>query len=215
MYKPKEIIETNIRKLISRALPDGGFSMREKGPPRPDATAWASIALTAIQGDNQYSLGACHYLSKIQHEDGRINLIEDAPETCWPTFIAVLAWKKVPGFEMQNKRAVSFLLNFSGNHWVKTEEQAKVIGHDTVLRGWPWIENTHSWIEPTSLAIIALKSSGLGKHDRVREGVKMILDRQLSSGGWNYGNKSVYNQDLMAMPDCTGQALCALSGSVE
>jgi hypothetical protein len=43
----------------------------------------------------------------------------------------------------------------------------------------------------------------------------MILDRQLPSGGWNYGNTTVFNRELLPMPEHTGQALCALSGFVQ
>lgn len=42
----------------------------------------------------------------------------------------------------------------------------------------------------------------------------MLMDRQLQLGGWNYGNTTVFRQELLPMPDHTGQALCALAGSV-
>jgi hypothetical protein len=87
--------------------------------------------------------------------------------------------------------------------------------HDTSIKGWPWIENTHSWIEPTSLAVLALKVCDYGEHERVQEAVHMILNRQLLSGGWNYGNTLVFGKQLMPMPECTGHALCALAGYTE
>ena len=34
------------------------------------------------------------------------------------------------------------------------------LGHDSTLIGWPWVEGTHSWIEPTAWAVLALKSVG-------------------------------------------------------
>ena len=43
----------------------------------------------------------------------------------------------------------------------------------------------------------------------------MILDRQLSSGGWNYGNKIVFNKELRPIPEYTGIALTALAGLAE
>jgi hypothetical protein len=89
------------------------------------------------------------------------------------------------------------------------------MGHDTAIKGWPWIENTHSWIEPTSLSILALKDCGHGKHERVIEAVKMLTDRQLPDGGWNYGNTTVFEKKLLPFPESTGHALCALAGSVE
>jgi hypothetical protein len=42
----------------------------------------------------------------------------------------------------------------------------------------------------------------------------MIMDRQLSHGGWNYGNTTVYGQELHPFIDTTGIALTALAGHV-
>ena len=73
----------------------------------------------------------------------------------------------------------------------------------------------HSWIEPTALAVIALKATGHGDHDRVREAIRMMLDRQLPHGGWNYGNTLVFGRELHPMPESTGAALAGLAGQVE
>ena len=43
----------------------------------------------------------------------------------------------------------------------------------------------------------------------------MLLDRQLPSGGWNYGNTLVYGRELYPQPDMTGAALTALAGLVK
>lgn len=42
----------------------------------------------------------------------------------------------------------------------------------------------------------------------------MLLDRQLPSGGWNYGNTSVYDREMRPQPDMTGMVLNALVGIV-
>ena len=65
------------------------------------------------------------------------------------------------------------------------------------------------------MGILALKAVGFAGHDRVKEAVRMILNRQLPSGGWNYGNTTVFKRELLPMPEHTGQALCALSGFVQ
>ena len=57
-----------------------------------------------------------------------------------------------------------------------------MLGHDPTLTGWPWVGGTHSWVEPTSLAVLALRREGLGKHPRVEEGLKVIRDRAIVSG---------------------------------
>jgi hypothetical protein len=42
----------------------------------------------------------------------------------------------------------------------------------------------------------------------------MLMNRQLSSGGWNYGNTLAFGKELFPQPDCTGIALSALTGYV-
>jgi hypothetical protein len=63
--------------------------------------------------------------------------------------------------------------------------------------------------------VIALKATGHLQHDRVREGIRMMLDRQLPHGGWNYGNSVVFGRELRPMPESTGAALTGLAGQVE
>jgi hypothetical protein len=60
-----------------------------------------------------------------------------------------------------------------------------------------------------------LRVVGHGQHDRVREAIRMMLDRQLAHGGWNYGNTTVYGRELHPMPESTGAALAGLAGQAE
>jgi len=206
-------IETCIEEIVSRQATEGGFVQRRDGIPRPDATAWSVLALA---GDNRYRdiiEKACHWLTQMQLPDGRVPIFDGCSDSYWPTSLAVLAWKKSGGFEKEIDQAVKFLLENWGIHFPK--EKDAPWGHDTSIRGWPWMANMHSWIEPTAMAIIALKALGFAGQDRVREAVRMILDRQLPSGGWNYGNTTMFNRELQPMPEYTGQALCALSGFVQ
>jgi len=121
----------------------------------------------------------------------------------------VLAWQKSTGQVDSVQRAVTFLINNTGVHFTKKKES--VAEHDTEIKGWPWVENTHSWVEPTSMAVLALRSSGHGEHPRVVEAVRMLLDRQLPSGGWNMGNISAFGKELLPLPESTGHALTALN----
>jgi hypothetical protein len=43
----------------------------------------------------------------------------------------------------------------------------------------------------------------------------MILDRQLPSGGWNYGDKIIFDKTLKPIPESTGHALVSLTGLIE
>jgi hypothetical protein len=207
------MIKAAVHTIRDRSLRKGGFALYTKESFRPDASAWAVIALEAYNNNRDLTIPACRRLAKMQLSEGRISIIEDHPESYWPTSLALLAWKKVPGFEREAELAAQFLLNTTGKHWLKKKDA--VFDHDTSIKGWPWVENTHSWIEPTSLAVLALKACGYAQHERVSEAVRMILDRQLPSGGWNYGNTFVFGKELPPIPECTGHALCALAGFTE
>ena len=58
--------------------------------------------------------------------------------------------------------------------------------------------------------MMALKIAGYGDHKRVKEATRLLLDRQLPQGGWNYGNTLVFDQELRPMPLSTGVVLNAL-----
>ena len=207
------MIHNCLDKIIRRSMSAGGFAQRDGGVFRPDATAWAIIAISRMKANQLMIESACRRMAGNQLPDGRVELMEGFNSAWWPTPLAVLAWKKAEGFENEVSAAVNFLLDASGRHFPK--EKDSPVGHDTSIRGWSWIENTHSWIEPTAISILALKANGNGRHDRVLEAVRMILDRQLLTGGWNYGNTTVFHRELLPMPEHTGQALCALSGYVQ
>jgi hypothetical protein len=42
--------------------------------------------------------------------------------------------------------------------------------------------------------------------------VRLLRDRAIPSGGWNYGNSHVLANTLRPFPETTGVALCALAG---
>jgi hypothetical protein len=202
-------ISNAIDLICSRALPEGGFSVKGDGIFRPDATAWAILALKSAVCCNEYIAEACRRLSQNQLADGRVPLITTIPAAYWPTALAALAWQKSVGYGDSVQKAVAFLVNNTGLHSTKTRDS--VSEHDTEIKGWPWVENTHSWVEPTSMAVLALRSSGHGEHPRVLEAVRMLLDRQLPSGGWNMGNTFVLGKELLPFPESTGHALTALN----
>ncbi|MEN8122766.1 MAG: prenyltransferase/squalene oxidase repeat-containing protein [Bacteroidota bacterium] len=209
MIKSVKDITVNIKKAV---LPDNGFAIRKNGSYRPDATSWAVIALSNVKINDASINSAREKLQQSQIPDGRVPLKHYQLQAWWPTPLAVMAWHKEKRFRDNQNRAVEFMLNFSGRHWKKNNS---ITGHDPAIKGWPWIENTHSWVEPTSMAVIALEIAGIGNHPRVEEAKKMLLDRQLNFGGWNYGNTTVFGRQLRPMPESTGIALCALYNKVE
>lgn len=199
-----------INDIWKSSFPGGGFTNRPGGYYRPDATAWAVMSLRMYGVAGQRLHDARQSLTSSQLGDGRVVLSPDHPTTFWPTPLAVLAWSGHPEFGEPQTRAATFLLMTTGNHFKRPADSPA--GHDTAIRGWPWIEGTHSWVEPTSLSMIALRVTGNGESERVTEGARLLLDRQLSKGGWNYGNTTVFGTELASVPESSGLALSALSG---
>ena len=199
--------------LLRRALPDGGFSGRPGGQFQVDSTAWGILALTACGGSAELLDQSRHLLMREQLPDGRLCVDKSHPASYWPTPLAILAWQDSQSCREAQQRSVRFLLDRTGFHFPRESDAPS--GHDTLLKGWPWIDETHSWVEPTAMAVMALRATGYDHHDRVKEAVHMLRNRQLPHGGWNYGNTLVFGKELHPMPESTGAALAGLSGSVD
>lgn len=202
-----------IEGLKNRMLPDGGGAFFNGGSYRTDATAWAIIGLrSAGEGGNLIEPGL-NRLAGDQMRDGRVVTSPDAPDAFWVTPLAVLAWQGSKRHKENMNRAVEFLSTTSGEHWEK--QKLDPVAHDTSIRGWSWTADAHSWIAPTSYSLLALRAVGKVRHPRAEEAARMLMNRQLATGGWNYGNTSVYGRQLYPQPDQTGVALSALSPYVK
>lgn len=209
---PSEILPY-LKALRGRELEAGGFPRLPGGEYRVDASAWAVMALAAA-GDREDRLGKARTrLAGGQKPDGRVCISPNHPEAFWPTPLAILAWSGSAAHRRSQSRAVTFLEGTAGYHFEKDPDA--VVEHDTSIRGWPWIEHSHSMVEPTALSLIALRGAGRGDTGRAEEGTRMLMDRQLPQGGWNYGNTLVYGQELYPQPGNTGLALSALAGRVD
>jgi len=104
------------------------------------------------------------------------------------------------------QRSIEWLLSWEGN----PSKPQKETPLNSQLRGWPWISDTFSWVEPTSYAVLALKLSGHGDHPRVAEAERLLLDRACVGGGWNYGNRIVFGRELIPFLPTTALAALAL-----
>ena len=194
--------------LTQRRLGSGGFSSQTNAGYRADSTAWAILALRTSGAQPVDLDQARARLAEDQQPDGRISMAPEHPEAYWPTPLAILAWHQAPAFREARGKAVQFLIKNAGRHFPKQKDSE---GHDPAIKGWPWILDTSSWVVPTSLAVIALRVTGHGRHERVQEALRLLLDRQLPAGGWNYGNTTLFGQQLHPMPENTGMALNALT----
>ena len=202
----------SIEPEISQALEYIARRLNDANDPATvsDSLAWGIIALETA-GESGKNLDALRRrLVEYQMGDGRFTLLRGAFEVFWPTPVALIALVNSSGFEENKSRGVGFLLRIRGKHWKRSPDAPAK--HDTSIEGWPWVVAMHSWVIPTAMAIIALRIYRHTEHERVHEGVRMLLDRQLSSGGWNYGNTVVFRSLLRPIPECTGFALSALQG---
>jgi hypothetical protein len=197
-----------VDRLSARRLADGsvGYGYRDEGDAEP--TALAAIALHAAGLDPAPSLD---WLARLQRGDGGVPTCARLTEPCWPTALALWAFEVAGGGRVGDaaRRAERWLLRTEG---LALDGDARLIGHDQSIVGWPWVGDTHSWVEPTALALVALRARGRERHDRARQGVRLLEDRCLPDGGWNYGNTRVIRNVLRAFPATTGVALAGLSG---
>jgi hypothetical protein len=200
------------RLIEQRAAP--GWSYRAGGPACAEPTVLASLALfddrQSSEAVSTLLAQASRWLADQQAPDGSVPNSGGAVGP-WATPYAILLWNALGTHRHPCERAVAWLLARRGRSFARDPNSP--VGHDTSLVGWPWIEDTHSWVEPTALAVLALCREGLQSHARTQEGVRLILDRAIRSGGWNYGNNVVFGRELRPRPAPTGIALVALAAS--
>jgi hypothetical protein len=195
------------------------WSYRANTVAATEPTALAALALVA-HGRNEAAERALRWLAKAQTEEGCLGISAEEKSPHWPTGWAVLAWSAAMragqtsgaiDYRAHISRAIRWMLTIEG----KPNPRTKELGHDTTLIGWPWVESTHSWLEPTALNVLALKANGNGDHSRAREAVQLLIDRLLPDGGCNYGNTSVLGQVLRPQLEPSGLALVALVGETD
>ncbi len=209
------------RWLQRLRTPDGGWGPYPGAPPRTEATALAAFALSASEGRDAAASGLEWLLSR-QRPGGAWPLGDGGPDSPhWSTSLAVLALSKER--PEAARRGAGWLLEQKGRGepwWAPLMRRLagwrSAVELDPGLTGWPWAAGTFSWVEPTSYAILALKSLGAGVSDspmgrRIEEAERMLIDRACRGGGWNYGNSVVLGEELWPYPDTTGVSLLALA----
>jgi hypothetical protein len=210
----KGIAREELRGLRGGAT---GWAYRRGATPGVEPTALACLGLLAArpdartEADRAATNAGANRLAAIQRPDGSLGLSEGQPAPGWTTPYGILLWKGLGVHEASCRRAAGWLLGQEGKAYTRSDDPDRIVGHDTALVGWPWVAETHSWLEPTALAILALRREGYGEHPRVLEGITLIRDRALAGGGWNYGNKAAFGHALRPQPGPTGLALLALA----
>jgi len=204
------------RRLLDLRRGPGAWGYRPGTAPATEPTALAGLALLATGGDGpdrgEAASAAGRWLGSIRRGDGSVGVTSALPEPGWATPMALLLWAALGGFEAERSAATRWLLATRGKPMAR--EAGGPLGHDTTLIGWPWVAETHSWVEPTAMSLIALAREGRAGHARSLDGVRVLRDRAIAGGGWNLGNPVVFGTTLRPLPGPTGLALLALA-SVE
>lgn len=191
------------------------------GPAHTEPTAVASLAMLAwdpARYQEQLARNAV-WLAARQQPDGSVAPNEQLAEPGWGSSWALLelaAWQSLLPLvaidkSISSAKALAWLLATSGVALPRSPS----MGHDSTLLGWPWVVSTHTWLEPTCLAVMALQAHGYATHPRCVEGIRVIKDRLLPRGGANYGNTFVLGQQLLPHLQPTGLALMALAGTAD
>ena len=181
------------------------------------ATEPTALAALALVAHDHYRAAQPHldWLLARQAVDGSVGVDAVQPAPGWTTAWSVVAWQATQQspiaasrFATAIDRALNWIFQIQGSIIEHVEE----LGHDTTIKGWPWVQGTHAWVEPTAMNLLALRHAGHGSHARAREAVRLLHDRLLPSGGCNYGNTVVFGQELRPHLQPTGMCLLALAG---
>ena len=203
-------------ELIHTRSQTGTWPYRAGGTDSVEPSVLGALALRGLgaalsEVDQARNERLANWLVSIQNKDGSVGLSGAQRSPGWPTSYALLLWHELTQAEDSRRSAVNWLLGQKGRTIRPEFNLDQTIGHDTMLVGWPWVTDTHSWLEPTTLAVLALRKEGERGNTRVLEGLKLIRDRAIPGGGWNYGNKAAFGTALRPQPAPTGLALLALA----
>jgi hypothetical protein len=99
-----------------------------------------------------------------------------------------------------------------------TLPESAVIEQQNDLLGWPWVDGTFSWVEPTAWALLALKRWArthptVEFATRIDHGERLLRNRACREGGWNYGNSLVLGKPLGPYAATSALALLALQSA--
>ena len=175
---------------------DGGFGPRPSVASEPEPTALAAIALDDADGRA--------WLEAHQADDGSVSFDAAVVVNDSSTALAALAFG--PG--APRERALDHLVSGLARSTPSTTS----VPHDESVHGWAWTEGTFGWVEPTSRGVLALRLLR-PEAPAIADGVGLLRDRESVGGGWNYGNRVVYEEALPPYAQTTAAALLALQNA--
>lgn len=212
-------LDTRLETLLRFQNPDGGWPYFAGKQSWIEPTVYAALAL---HGDPAADL-AWQRLKSWQNPDGSFRPAAEVQIESWATALCVTLSAVRGEFDEPFHRAVGWLLGTEGVEADFLPRVAAKFGLFNAARninvhGWPWKPDTSSWVEPTSHALVALKLAAPKIEDkrlaeRIHMGHAQLLDVRATDGGWNYGNRVVWNVTLPSYPETTALALLGLQAS--
>lgn len=221
----KDALAETVRLRLEEAQnPDGGWGVYAGAPSATEPTAWAVLALSHRPPETaaQSALAGRAWLRRHQLPDGSWPHSPGVSDSRWATAPATVALSRFDENVDAVRAAGTWLLTHRarGLPWLvkaryllfPDQEPSEM---DADLTGWPWYPGTFSWVEPTAMALLALKlvfadrASRLARR-RIVEAERMLFDRICPGGGWNYGSTVVLGEELWPYADTTALALIAL-----
>jgi uncharacterized protein (DUF362 family) len=205
--------------LCQQAHPDGGWGYAPGQAAQLEPTCFGILALSLAGKQHQAVIDKARgFLAQWQGHDGSYRVAHGRPEAIWPTSLVLFTLingaadaSRREADVAQIQKSVAFLLGIRGKV-PKSVENGELHDIDLKLTGWPWAENNFSWVEPTAWACLALRGAGQGAHPRVREGLKLLIDRAMDEGGINYGNRRILGRLTEPIPGPTALMLLAMQG---
>jgi len=195
---------------------DGGWGYEPGRASLIEPTGLCTLVLHA-HGDVAAAARGLAFLKACLKPSGAMGINSGDSEGSWMAYAALLAFHAL-GATGEESRLREWILRFAdaSDHFSPDDIKAisRVYHYDASIPGWPWTSRTTGWVEPTALFIIALVRSGIPpSQSRVRSGTRLILDRKVASGGWNFGNPYIEPFPLEATVMSTALALTALGAA--
>jgi hypothetical protein len=204
---------------------DGGWGFQHGSQSRVEPTAWALLALSESATDDPAADATApgfQYLLRAQLTDGSWPAAAGQEKGCWVTSLACLALISRAQFYENLGHGIRWLTNEQpgeAGRWFRFLRRLgrarRTVAQNDYYYGWSWTAGTASWVEPTAMALIALRKGPpellpAQVQRRIQLAEAMLYDRMSPGGGWNCGNPLVYGVPGEPQVCQTSWALLAL-----
>jgi len=218
------MIELIVDSLTKAQNSDGGWGAGRAKASNTEVTSLAVLSLSTVGTPSlkrNVERGLTWLIDR-QGENGSFLLSTSVKESSWTTALATVCLSQFKSHRQKAILGANWLLGQEGRRlgWLGSlfyhlAPEKRNVQLNPDLKGWPWTSGSFSWVEPTAYALIALKKlkTYLGRNlveKRIEQGELMIYDRMCKEGGWNYGNSTVFGENLWPYPDITALTLIAL-----